>query len=76
MANIKLLDLGKDLQKAYDDGYKHGEWEMFELLTSAWYGKQMYFKESDTRVYSRCSHKYMTQDDAIDEFIKEITIDL
>lgn len=55
-----------------DDSYRQGEWDMFELITSAWYGKQYYFKEDNGMAYSRKSHKTMTVHDAILEFIREI----
>lgn len=48
---------------------KMGEWEMFELITSAYFGKQNYFPEDNGIVYSRESHKYMTKDEAISEFL-------
>lgn len=51
---------------------KQGEWDMFELITTAWYGKQYYFKEENGMAYSRKSHKTMTVHDAILEFIREI----
>ena len=62
----------KELVKAlkYDRGqYQQGMWDMFEFITSAWYGKQMYFKEADGRVYSRLSRKTMCQSDAVSEFL-------
>ena len=65
----------KELVKAlkYDrDQYRQGEWDMFELVTSAWYGKQMYFRESGGMVYSRVSRKTMQQDAAVNEFLKMI----
>lgn len=49
-----------------------GEWDMFDLLSSAYYGKGMYFKEENGMVYSRYSHKRMTIDGAIEEFISLI----
>ena len=52
--------------------YECGEWDMFELITSAWYGKQYYFLNDDLTVYSRLSHKNMTRKDAINEFIRGI----
>ena len=55
-----------------DDSYRQGEWDMFELITSAWYGKQYYFKEDNGMAYSRKSNKTMTVHDAILEFIREI----
>lgn len=51
---------------------KEGEWEMFDLISSAYYGKQMYFKEDNGIVYSRYSHNYMSVDKAIREFISLI----
>lgn len=51
---------------------KDGEWEMFDLISSAYYGKEMYFKEDNLTVYSRYSHHYMSVDDAIREFISLI----
>lgn len=49
-----------------------GEWEMFELITSTWYGKQCYFVEENGIVYSRVSGKYMSVDEAIKEFLGRI----
>ena len=49
-----------------------GEWEMFELITSTWYGKQCYFVEENGIVYSRVSCKYMSVDEAIKEFLGRI----
>lgn len=47
-------------------------WDLFETITSAWHGKQYYFLEDDGRVYSRQSHKTMTVDDAVNEFLMTI----
>lgn len=51
---------------------KEAEWEMFELISSAYYGKEMYFMEDNGIVFSRYSHKYMRVDDAIREFVSLI----
>lgn len=51
---------------------KMGEWDMFELITSTWYGKQYYFMQDDEIVYSRASGKCMSVDKAIDEFLSAI----
>ena len=51
-----------------NDKYKCGQWEMFELITSVYFGKQYYFLEKDERVYSRHSHQYMNFQDALSEF--------
>lgn len=52
--------------------YQQGQWDMFELLSSVWYGKQFYFLESDTVVYSRASNKYLTVNEAFVEFCRAI----
>ena len=55
---------------------KMGEWDMFELITSVYYGKQYYFLQDDNEiVYSRASGKYMSVDKAIEEFLSKIAID-
>lgn len=51
---------------------KRGEWQMFELITSVYYGKQYYFLEPGERVYSRASSKSLTIIEAIDEFLDTI----
>ena len=48
-------------------------WELFDLLSSAWYGKDCYFKQYDGTVYSRASCQYFTFDQAIDEFASTLT---
>lgn len=50
--------------------YKQGEWDMFNLITSVEYGKQYYFLENNGMVYSRKSHKYMTIEQAYEEYLK------
>ena len=52
--------------------YEDGEWDMFELITTAYYGKQMYFLENNNIAYSRVSNKAMMVGDAVQEFIKTI----
>jgi hypothetical protein len=52
---------------------KDDAWNMFELITSVYYGKQYYFLQDDGLVYSRKSHKCMTEDAAIDEFLDAIS---
>ena len=53
---------------------KIGEWNMLVLISSAWYGKQCYFEEdNDEIVYSKLSGKLLSKEDAIKEFIKEIS---
>ena len=65
----------EELLKAlnYDrEQYEKGEWDMFELITSTYYGKQYYFMQDDGLVYSRKSGKTIKKEDAIDEFMKTI----
>ncbi len=47
----------------------NGKWEMFDLITSVYYGKMMYFKQDNGIIYSRYSCKYMRTDEAINEFL-------
>jgi hypothetical protein len=52
----------------FNDAYKNGQWEMFELITSVYFGKQYYSLQKDELVYSRYSHQYMNFQDALSEF--------
>lgn len=47
-------------------------WEMFSLITSAWYGKECYFIEDNGIVYSRVSCRHMTREEAVNEFLRRI----
>lgn len=51
---------------------KYGEWEMFDLISSAYFGKGMYFKQDNGTVYSRYSCKHMSVDEALREFVSLI----
>lgn len=55
-----------------NDAYNEGEWNMFSLISTAWYGKKCYFKQDDGSVYSRLSGKELTASEAVEEFIKYI----
>lgn len=44
-------------------------WELFCLITSAYYGRMMYSRQEDGIIYSLYSYRYMTMDDALDEFL-------
>ena len=57
------------------DQQKIGEWNMFLLLSSAWYGKECYFEQDNYTgiIYSRLSGKTMSREEAINEFIMEIS---
>ena len=52
--------------------YELGQWDMFVMLSSAWWGKQYYFMQDNGWVYSRKSGKYMTVEQAYNEFTNEI----
>jgi len=52
--------------------YERGQWDMFNLISSAFWGKQYYFIQDNGIVYSRESGKYMTADDAYNEFMNHI----
>lgn len=53
--------------------YEQGEWDMFELISSITYGKQMYALEENGMVYSRHSHGYMTVEKAYKEYMDYIS---
>lgn len=58
--------------------YEAGEFDMFRLISSAWYGKEAYFLQNDFglgSVYSRISERYMTIGEAYKEFIRNIQND-
>ncbi len=50
-------------------------WEVFDDLSSAYYGKQMYFTQPDGTIYSRLSCGYMTFEEALSEFREQISMD-
>lgn len=52
--------------------YECGEFDMFNLITSVYYGKQYYFLQDNGMVYSRDCHENMTFDEAVDEFLRRI----
>lgn len=54
------------------DKYKEGEWDMFSLITSVWFGKEYYFLEKSDVVYSRLTHMYKSREGAIQEFLDYI----
>lgn len=59
-------------EEAMND-FEQGEWEMFCLITSAWYGKAYYFMEPNGTVYSRASCKYLDdRESAYKEFLDYI----
>lgn len=49
--------------------YERGRFDMLVTISSVEYGKQCYFLQDDGSVYSRRSCKYMTLEDAVEEFL-------
>ena len=52
--------------------YDRGRWDVLYELSCSYYGKQYYFIDGGGIVYSRDSCRYMTLDDAVDEFQKRL----
>ena len=48
--------------------YERGRWDMFELITSVYHGKQYYFLQDNDTVYSRESGEEMQREKAYGEF--------
>lgn len=67
-ADVVLADMLSLIQQLESE-----KWELFDLLSSAWYGKQTYFKQEDGTVYSRMSGEYLSFDQAIDAFACRLT---
>lgn len=55
--------------------YEKGEWDMFELISSIWYGKQCYFLQDDGKVYSRQTGEVKNKREAYDEFLNYLMND-
>ena len=53
---------------AYIQQLESSRWELFDDLSTAYYGKQMYGLNEDGTVYSRYSCDTMSFDQAVDEF--------
>ena len=49
--------------------FQKGMFKMFKMITSAYWGKEMYFLQDNNIVYSRYSSRYMSLDKAFYEFI-------
>lgn len=52
--------------------YERGRWDMFELITSVYHGKQYYFLQDNDTVYSRESGEYMQREKAYSEFLDKL----
>lgn len=53
---------------AYSQQLESSRWELFDDLSTAYYGKRMYCLNNDGTVYSRYSCDTMSFDQAVDEF--------
>lgn len=54
------------------DEYNKGQWDMFERITNAYFGKQYYFPQDDGTIYSRYSGTYITKEEAVKQFLDEL----
>ena len=50
--------------------FERGKFEMFDLITSVFYGKRYYFLQDNGMVYSRKSGRAIVMDDAVSEFLR------
>lgn len=50
-------------------------WDVFDDISSSYYGKQVYFTQPDGTIYSRLSCGYMTFEEALSEFREAISMD-
>lgn len=48
--------------------------DVLNTISSAWYGKQVYFLESDGRIYDRINSELITFEEAVDRFEKQLFI--
>lgn len=64
------LELGRNKLRQAAEALEETEreWDLFELITSVYHGKQYYFRQDDGTVYSRDSGLLLSFDQAIDEF--------
>lgn len=77
---VKALEYDRgQYDKGYADGFKeateknHEElWSVFETISSAHYGKQLYSEEYDGSVYCRDTAEYMSFDEAVSDFCDRI----
>lgn len=66
---------GRDEYKRRAEAADIRRWEDFSLISAVWYGKDAYFRQDDGMVYSRISGEYMNFDQAVDEFVCELSED-
>lgn len=59
-------------EKENNSEYEQGEFEVLNILSSAYHGEQYYFMQDVGIIYSRDSGKYLYLDDAISEFARKI----
>ena len=54
------------------NAFERGVYSALIWLSSVYHGKQYYFLQDDGTVYSRDSGRYLTLEDAMDEFAKRL----
>ena len=69
---LKAIDAIPAITK--EDIYDDGSFDMFLIISSAYYGKQYYFPQDKNNnvIYSRKSGKNLKREEALLEFFKEI----
>ena len=74
-APAETLTSRRDEYKRRAEAADIRRWEDFSLISAVWYGKDAYFRQNNGMVYSRLSGEYMTFDQAVDEFVCELSED-
>lgn len=72
---LERLMAERDEYKSRAEAADIRRWEDFSLISAVWCGKDAYFRQDDGMVYSRISGEYMNFDQAVDEFVCELSED-
>lgn len=68
-------DFLNDMKKFFDRKENKTDttpFEVLETISTAYYGKQMYFLQDDGFIYDRVYGKYISLEEAIDEFASKL----
>lgn len=57
------------------DDLAHAKFEVLDRLSTAHYGKQMFFMQDDGKVYDRNGYDYITLETAINRMAKILMLD-
>lgn len=68
IAQLEELGIGFGQKKPDIDVVQLAKFEMFDRITSVWYGKRIFFMQDDGMVYSKIDCDMITFDQAVDEF--------